>query len=217
MDTALERIIYYIDAFLELYMYAQKHQDPLLQSMVDDILTRQGYTLHYVRCGVFDAEFAKRYNIESPAVSLGCTIFRTPLGTVLLSDGFLKQNPPKDWIEFVIAHELAHICLNHFPITAFILEITRFLPPELRELWVKAKHTVSQLLSIRLVEEELTAQKELKADEWAVMALGRKDPAISFLSWVREQGIVISHLSPVSRLPAITIEERIKHLRALPL
>lgn len=205
---------------MELYSYALKNVDHDLQSIVNFILNKQGFQFHLVCVGIFDNRFVKEYKISSPALSLGIT-FIIPIGVILFHKDFKRA--PKDWIEFVIAHELGHICLNHFPINIFVHEIWKSLPQDLRELWIGFK-SIIYILSIisakpyRFPEEEITAQKELMADEWAVKVLKRKEPALNFLKWVEKQGkqgIAISHISPIGGFPALTISERIKHIEGL--
>lgn len=210
----------YVRLFIELYGYTLRNSDRDIQSIVDSILNKQGFHTHLVCAGAFNDSFVKKYGIDSPALSLGIT-FTLPIGVVLLHRSFLK-GVPRDWIEFAIAHELGHICLNHFPIDVLISETWNAIPQNLRELWIRFKsiaYAISSLLSAeksyRFPVEEITAQKELAADQWAVRALGRKEPALEFLNWIKEQGITVSHISPVGGFPALTIDERIRHLENL--
>ena len=209
--------INYVELFLNLYDYALQNMDWYFQSIVNSILNKQGFQFHLVCAGTFNDRFARRYKINSPAVSLGVT-FVIPVGVILLHNNF--KYTPKDWIEFVTAHELAHICLNHFPIKVFMCEIWRSLPRDLREFWTLLKSIVYIFSTIsakpyKFPEENITAQQELAADEWAVKVLRRKEPALNFLRWIKKQGIIISHISPIGGLPALTISERIKYIEDL--
>jgi Zn-dependent protease with chaperone function len=210
----------YVELFLELYNYGLKRRDSKLQSIANFLLYNQGPLINLVIVGTFDDKFVKKYNIDTIALSLGVTLrtptFIIPMGVILIHEGF--KQAPEEWIRFTIAHELGHIYLNHFPINVIVIELWKLIPPELRNLWIIIKEFIYYLnwpLQKRFLEEEIIAQKELKADEWAVMVLGEKWSALSFLNWVKKQGITISHLSPFGKLPALTIDERIKNIERL--
>jgi hypothetical protein len=205
----------YVELFLELYKYGLKRRDFELQSIANFLLYKQGSLIHSVIVGTFDYKFVKKYNIDTIALSLGATL-KIPIGVILIHEDF--KQAPEEWIRFTIAHELGHIYLNHFPISVITNILWKLIPPEFRNLWIIIKEFIYYLnwpLQKRFLEEEIIAQKELKADEWAVMVLGEKWSALSFLNWVKKQGITISHLSPFGKLPALTIDERIKNIERL--
>lgn len=185
---------------------------------MDKILEGQGYPFHLVFAGVFDEGFLKRYKINSPALSIGLRI-GIPVGGILILRKFVEQLP-RTWLEFVVAHELAHIYFNHFPLNVGAIELWRGLPDELRDLWIWFKIIV-YLFSLasgewrRFPGEEFTAKSELLADEWAAKVTGNKEAAIKFLEWMKEHGIVVTYFSPTGGFPALTIDERIKHLKSL--
>jgi len=166
-----DRYAYFAELFLELYNYGLKRLDRDLQPIADSLLSRQGFQFHLVIVGTYNNRFVKRYNIDTPVLSLGIT-FIIPIGVVLFHENFKRAS--KEWIRFAIAHELGHICLNHFPINVFVSEVWRSLPQDLREFWVGLKWFIYVLSTISsqphkiFLEEEITAQKELMADEWAV-------------------------------------------------
>jgi hypothetical protein len=210
----------YVELFLELYNYGLKRRDSKLQSIANSLLYKQGPLINFVIVGTFDDKFVKKYNIDTIALSLGVTLrmpmFIIPMGVILIHEGF--KQAPEEWIRFTIAHELGHIYLNHFLINVIVIELWKLIPTELRDLWIIIKEFIYHLnwpFHKRFLEEEIIAQKELEADKWAVMVLGEKSSALSFLNWVKKQGITISHFSLFGKLPALTIDERIKNIERL--
>ncbi|MEO0126280.1 MAG: hypothetical protein ABIL44_00850 [candidate division WOR-3 bacterium] len=78
----------------------------------------------------------------------------------------------------------------------------------------------SLLTKKRTVEEEITVQKELEADRFAVKCQHKKGPALSVLYRLSNGQLnAPSHftIDGSFKLPAVTYEERIKAIKSLPI
>jgi len=205
---------YHTISFIRLYRESIKYHDNSLQKTLNSLIKKRKIYSHHIKTASFNDKIINKYNLNSPAFSIGLNIVE-PIGSIFIHENLLEL--PKSWIKYILAHEAAHIVLNHYPINIMLLAGLRYIPPEIRFILSIAK--VATYLTfgdnIKFPEEGVTTEKELDADEWAVKALGNKKPAIEFLMWLKYNGIKISHISPISMLPALSIDERIKNIRKI--
>jgi len=205
---------YHTITFVKLYKESLKYYDDSLQKILNTLMKRRDIYSHHIKTAIFDDKFIKKYRVDSPAFSIGFNIIE-PIGSIFIYKNFLKL--PRNWVKYLLAHEAAHIVLNHYPVNIMLLAGLRYIPIELRFILSIIKTAAYLTLgdNIKFPEEGVTAEKELDADEWAVKTLGNKKPALEFLNWIRDKGIKISHISPISMLPALSIDERIERIRKI--
>lgn len=208
-DDEIEKTI---SVFLKLYDEAMKNIDEELQGLLNQYLGRLNINVPLVFVSTFD-----NGRFDSPAFSLGFNL-GTPVGAVFIKDSWKRL--PREWIKFIILHELGHIYHNHSPSKVVISVIYDAVPKELRDIYnmIKAITSFSSILKgkeiPKFVEEQITATRELEADKFALQFLGDKRPILEFFQWLKRNNITISHLSEFGefRLPALTVDERIRHI-----
>jgi len=194
--------IQYVLSFYKLYKLSKKYSDDYYTEVGGDILYKAGFRKHYINYASFNREIL---DLPTPAFSLGFNIIY-PFGAVFVNEGFKKLK--KNWLKYIIAHETAHIILNHYPLNILLSEGIASLPPNIRVL----------IELYRFTSASLNLYKEITSPlEWAVKVIGMKKPAIEFLTWLKEKGLKISHYSPYTGLPALSIDERIRRIKKIRL
>jgi len=206
--------IQHVLSFYKLYKLSKKYSDDYYTEVGGDILYKAGFRKHYINYASFNREIL---DLPTPAFSLGFNIIY-PFGAVFVNEEFKKLK--KNWLKYIIAHETAHIILNHYPLNILLSEGIASLPPNIRVLIELYRFTSASLNLYKEITsplEGITAEKELDADEWAVKVISMKKPAIEFLTWLKEKGLKISHYSPYTGLPALSIDERIRRIKKIRL
>ena len=116
---------------------------------------------------------------DPPAFSLGINLLGVALGFIFVSEEFSALLDEKE-LEFVVLHELGHIIYNH-AVLNFIVYASKTIIIELiaegLEITQKQAQELIGLIKVfyiifsgkMTIEEEITAQKEFQADEYAVI------------------------------------------------
>ena len=169
-----------------------------------------------------DVEYLEEDSILASAV--GVTVLSYPFGKIRVARKLLELLTDAE-IEFVLAHEVAHIHLNHVVSTASFA-VARELANEV------AKHDAQWKTIIKLWDSFMllrygkgtlppsavvTKKQELDADTWAVFLTGNKLTACSaLLKLVGNNPNAPSHTWEVfdKPLPVMTIRERMAALKS---
>ncbi|PIP13543.1 MAG: hypothetical protein COT45_01210 [bacterium (Candidatus Stahlbacteria) CG08_land_8_20_14_0_20_40_26] len=201
--------------------------DKNLDAIISDLFVKKGIKVTAVMGMKFTAE-----SEDHPlGFALGIQLFDVfPIGLIFISD-HLCNSLSKEEAEFVVAHEIGHIMLNHLVISAslaftkeiFITTLLKrsSLTREEAENIVGGIKLLSTIISKQTtIEEQITAQKELDADKYAVYLQGRREPAFSCLTKLSSKSILgISHITKngLFEFPALTFAERIRAIEVLRL
>jgi len=204
--------------------------DKEINTIIDSILIDKGISSLFIA----GMKYTKMKE-EPPAFSLGFSLcldkLELPIGFIFISEQ-LSHLLNQEELEFVIAHELGHIMLNHsvvLALTTFGKEaILELLISELKLTREKAQNIIGVLKLLianfskkyRTIEEEITAQTELEADKYSASLIKKKEPAISCLKkFYIENPSGLSHANRDGKFlfPALTLEERIKAIERLKL
>jgi Zn-dependent protease with chaperone function len=195
-----------------------------LQSIIDDHIRRDNYSL----CGVLGYSFAQR----GSAFTIGGKIPKIPflnnpeipLGLIYVQENYVNSLPLEE-LEFTVLHELGHLVNNHV-----VWNIALFLMKEKLIDWLKDALGTSNkdardliglaklVLGRRTIEEELTAQKELIADAYAVRHQGTRHHGISLLQRLSSGNLELpTHITQDGAFfnTAITFRERIDAMERL--
>lgn len=201
--------------------------DGYIDTIISDLLTKKGIKI----TAVMGMKFTEESEDHPLGFTLGIQLFDFfPVGLIFISDR-LYHSLNKEEMEFVVAHEIGHIMLNHLVISsllAFTKEI--FITTLMNWLSLTRKEAENIVGVIKLIsavisrqttiEERITAQKELDADKYAVQLQGRKEPALSCLrKFLAESSLGISHITEngLFKFPALTFKERIRAIESLRL
>lgn len=161
---------------------------------------------------------------DPPAFGGGLLFANLPIGIVFISESYCSTLPDEE-LEFVVLHELGHIVKSHSIANLFVALGKEYVTDLLADtLDLPREQTLAIITLIKWIfpgariEEEITKQKELEADSYAVMLQGKKRPAISVLQKLARGNIKApSHVTVTGTfvMPAITFEERIEAIRNL--
>jgi len=165
---------------------------------------------------------------DSPAFALGFQILNYPIGAIFVGEKFSKVLTD-DELEFVILHEIAHIVQNHLVMSSLVWLGKGFVIDLLANVFEISKKEAQEYLGVvktlytllsgkKTIEEEVKAQMELEADEYAVNVQGRKEPAMSTLLKLTKGNIrAPTHVTVDGhfQLPVVTCEERIEAIRKI--
>lgn len=162
---------------------------------------------------------------DPPAFGGGLLFAKVPIGLVFVSESFCNALSQEE-LEFVVLHELGHIVKSH-SIANFIVALGKEFVTDLlaSNLELPREQALGIIALLKWffpgarIEEGITAQKELQADEYAVTLQRKKEPAISVLQKLARENIrAPSHVTVTGAfvLPAITFEQRIDAIRNLP-
>jgi len=210
--------------------FSSATSDASLQTTINEYLRRDGFQQN----GVVGLRFrfqrevspAFGFGVKLPAI-LGFPEF--PIGTVFISDIYYTTLPDEE-LEFVVLHELGHIVNSHSVNNLIVYGVKRILISWFADILEIPQTQVENIIGFlkwlytasgqRTIEEEITAQKELEADRYAVTLQGRREPAISVLTKINNQNIdAPTHVTVdgVFVTPAINARERIEAIRNLPI
>jgi Zn-dependent protease with chaperone function len=167
---------------------------------------------------------------DPPAFSLGINFLGVALGFIFISEEFSTLLNEKE-LEFVVLHELGHIIYNH-NVLSFIVQIFKAgiieLVAEVLGITLKQAQNLIGVIKAfymifsrkKTIEEEITAQKEFQADEYAVIWQQTSLPAISVLSKIVGGKLQTpTHFTKdgTFTLPAVSAAERIQRIKNIPL
>jgi len=196
-------------------------QDKRLDVIINHLSTKESIN--------FTAVLGMRFKTEGEdpsAFCLGFQISGFPIGLIFVSDE-LYNSLGNEELEFVIAHEIGHIMLNHCVISSalsFVKEVFIYLLSNMLECSRKKAEDFFGIIKLILVliskqktiEEEITAQKELEADEYAVCLQKEKNAALSALTKLAGGNThIFTHVTEDGKFkfPVLTFEDRIKHIK----
>jgi len=196
--------------------------DDVIQSLIDDHLDQLNSPLRLVSGRRFEAE-----PIDPPAFSRGIYVCNVPIGAIYVSNQ-LYNVLDKDELRYIVLHEMCHI-LNNNSAANVLLELSKTGFNLLLSKWAKMPlHEVEDIVGgVKTiikefgypgVEEQVKKSQELNADKYAVIWMGKREPAISALTKLAQGNI--EKLSHVTRygsfeFPVITIKERIEAIKSL--
>ena len=161
---------------------------------------------------------------SAPATAQGVRFHTIPFGKIQISRKLLDLLTD-DEVEFVLAHEVAHIYLNHllgtgsFVVARALAEDAARSDPEMKVLlagWDLVKILIFKGGNLP-PDAALTKEQELAADAWAVFLTGNKVAArTALLKLVGNTPDAPSHTWEVFDvpLPVMTIRERLAALDA---
>ena len=189
-----------------------------LQNIIDDMFKRLGNQRSFVNVKILD-----KSEILAGAIGLKLPNF-PPIGEIFISEELINLLSSKE-LEFVLAHEVMHIELNHIP-----LKILTQLPKEMLKTWEKESKILQTLRigidSFKVLiysltrsippEAVITRDQEIQADIYAIMYLTRdKKAAISCLKKLVNNDLNRpSHLWEALdvKFPTMTMKERIEYI-----
>ena len=195
-----------------------------LQSIIDDHIRRDNYSLY----GVVGYSFTQR----GSAFTIGGKIPKLPflnnpeipLGLIYIQENYVNSLPIGE-LEFIVLHELGHILNNHVVWNIVLLLTKEKLIDWLKDVLGTSKKNVRDLIGVvklvlggRTIEEELTAQKELAADAYAVRHQGSKHHGISLFQRLSNGNLELStHVTQDGSFfnTAITYRQRIDAIERL--
>ena len=192
-------------------------QDPVIQNIIDDHLEKTNCQWKLVSGKKFPAE-----PNDPPAFSRGIYICNIPLGVIYISDQLYKKLNSEE-LQYIVLHEICHILYNDSTAN-FLAELGKSGFSHLLSKWTNLElfavedilggvKAVLKTFGYPGVEEQVRRNQELNADKYAVIWMGKKDPAISALTKL-VQGKVesLSHITKYGtfEFPVITIKERIQ-------
>lgn len=196
--------------------------DPVIQNIIDDHLEKTNCQWKLVMGRRFPAELN-----DPPAFSRGIYICNIPLGVVYISDQLYEKLSSEE-LQYIVLHEICHILYNDSAAN-FLVELGKSGFSHLLSKWTNLElYAVEDILGgVKAVletfgypgaEEQVRRNQELNADKYAVVWMGKREPAISALTKL-VQGKVES-LSHITRygtfeFPVITIKERIQAIKQL--
>ena len=197
-------------------------QDPVIQNIIDDHLEKTNCQWKLVSGKKFPAE-----PNDPPAFSRGIYICNIPLGVIYISDQLYKKLNSEE-LQYIVLHEICHILYNDSTAN-FLAELGKSGFSHLLSKWTNLElfavedilggvKAVLKTFGYPGVEEQVRRNQELNADKYAVIWMGKKDPAISALTKL-VQGKVesLSHITKYGtfEFPVITIKERIQAINQL--
>lgn len=212
-------------------VFSSAKPDARLKAIIGEYARRGGFQQNWVA----GLQFVRQREV-SPAFGFGMKFPsflgypEFPVGAILVSDNFCG-NLPEEELGFVVAHELGHIVNSHsiqnlvvFGVkeifVSWLAEQTEIPVDTIRNGIGLLKNIIYVLSGQGTIEEQMTAQKEIDADRYAVVHQGTKEPAISVLTKITNGNIDIStHLTVdgIFVTPAITARKRIEAIRNLRL
>ncbi|MEM3586732.1 MAG: M48 family metalloprotease [Candidatus Jordarchaeaceae archaeon] len=196
--------------------------DPAIQKIIDAHLDCINSPLKLVSGRRFNAE-----PNDPPAFSRGIYIAGVPLGAIYVSDQ-LYEKLNSDELLYIVLHEICHI-INNNSAANFLFELGKAgfnlllskwtnLPLEAVEDILGNVKTIIKEFGYPGIEEHIRRSQELEADKYAVVWMGKKEPAISALiKMVQGKMESISHVTRYGRFefPVLTIKERIEAINQL--
>lgn len=197
--------------------------DSKLQNIIDNCLRMDNYYQHAV--------IGYSFKQEGSAFTIGGKIpklvwFNTPeipIGLIYVQEDYVNSLPTGE-LEFVVLHELSHIVNNDVIWNIGLFLVKEALLDWLQDILGTSKKNARDLIGLiklimggKTIEEELTKQKELVADAYAVRLQRDKYNGTSFLqkasngnvespTHVTEDGVFFS--------TAITFKERIEAIQS---
>jgi Zn-dependent protease with chaperone function len=195
-----------------------------LQSIIDNHIRRDNYLLY----GVVGYSFAQR----GSAFTIGGKIPKIPflnnpeipLGLIYVQENYVNSLPMGE-LEFAVLHELGHLVNNHVIWNIVLLLTKENLVDWLKDALGTSKKNVRDLIGIvklvlggRTIEEELTAQKELAADAFAVTHQGTNYHGVSLLHRFSDGNVELpTHITQDGSFfnAAITFGQRIHAMESL--
>jgi Zn-dependent protease with chaperone function len=195
--------------------------DVRLQTIITNYFHRIGYAQNLVGGLTFKEE-----KDDSPAFCLGFQVFKMPLGVIFVSEG-LSKDLTQEELEFVVLHEMGHIMNNHFVGASFVWLMKSWIIDIIADVFEVSKQKANEYLGWakvfyvlanrkRTAEEEAKAKFELEADNFAIVAQGRKEPSISTLLKLSKGNIMApTHVTVDGRFPfpITTFKERIEAIK----
>jgi Zn-dependent protease with chaperone function len=130
-------------------------------------------------------------------------------------------------LEFVVLHELGHIVNNHSVSNLIFYGLKTTFISLVAEVFKVPAGVIENIIGFlkflitfsgqKTIEEQITAEKEIEADRYAVRLQGKKEPALSVLTKITNGNIDLpTHVTVDGNfiIPAITARERIKAIEA---
>ena len=175
---------------------------------------------------------SKFNNKDLPFCGLACSLGLGGFGIIFIEERILyNHNIPKEFKDFILAHELAHIVRGHIVSKIFIRFLSetfiQALSESIRSI-EKAGDILDKLISLifsvflfkitfKLVTEidpQQVKQEELEADEIAIKLTGCKGALMfaKMLEQLKMRGYNVSHESMLG-FPALTVDERIRFIK----
>ncbi|MGQ9723099.1 MAG: M48 family metalloprotease [Candidatus Jordarchaeum sp.] len=196
--------------------------EPVIQNIIDDHLEKTNCQWKLVSGKRFPAE-----SNDPPAFSRGIYICNIPLGVIYISDQLYGKLNSEE-LQYIVLHEICHILYNDSAAN-FLFEWGKSGFSHLFSKWTNLElYAVEDILGgVKAVlktfgypgvEEQVRRNQELNADKYAVIWMGKKDPAIGALTKLVEGKVEsLSHITRYGKFefPALTINERIQYLKQI--
>ncbi|UZE94300.1 MAG: M48 family metalloprotease [Candidatus Pacearchaeota archaeon] len=164
----------------------------------------------------------------SPAYSKGLYFLGVYMGGIFISKDIALHilELTEEEFDFIIAHELSHIVLQHYP-TSIILELPNVILTSIKEDWAKITKLSIDLIRLMLIlkgslppKENIKKNQEIEADIQAVYLTYNKVSAMSCLRKLAKGNIFCgSHHSKIfnTDFPILYFNERISAIEQLQL
>ena len=157
-----------------------------------------------------------------PAFSFGGTLSGVPLGLIAFEEVIEADFAPSERA-FILAHEYAHIVLNHCPVSAAGGFARKWIDDRISECDSVVAKAVFRLLlecGCALVRGQFTVNSELEADKYAVGLVGNSDLAYRTIAKLANRfangdldapsHVVLLNKNPI---PVLTFRERLDALQ----